>query len=185
MNKSYKINLHILLMVLVIVGSLNWGLVGIFNFDLVKQFGSLFGNKMQHNVSSFIYILVGMAALILLIQRDTFLPFLGHTVMPKPINEYKPSGDVITKKIENLPPNVKVIYWAALPSDKTIDNPYDAYGEYTNQGVTTSDANGIATLTVQKPTDYKVPLKGTLKHHIHYRYWTSAGMASRLYRLLI
>jgi uncharacterized membrane protein YuzA (DUF378 family) len=149
MNKSYKINLHILLMVLVIVGSLNWGLVGIFNFDLVKHFGSLFGNKMQHNVSSFIYILVGMAALILIIQRDTFLPFLGHTVMPKPMNEYSPSGDVITKTIENLPPNVKVIYWASLPSDKTIDNPYDAYGEYTNQGVTISDANGSATVKCQ------------------------------------
>ena len=185
MNKSYKINLYILLMVLVIVGSLNWGLVGIFNFDLVKKFGSLFGNKMENNVSSFIYILVGFSALVLLIQRDTFLPFLGHTVMPKPLNDYNPSGDVITKTIENLPPNVKVIYWAALPSDKTIDNPYDAYGEYTNQGVTTTNADGIAVLTIQKPADYKVPLKGTLEHHIHYRYWTSAGMASRLYRLLI
>jgi hypothetical protein len=121
-----------------------------------------------------------------MIQRDTYLPFLGHTVMPKPITEYKPSGEnIITKTVENLPPNVKVIYWAALSSDKTIDNPYDAYGDYTNQGITTTDNNGSAILTVLKPTDYKVPFKGRLEPHIHYRYWTSPGMASRLFTVKV
>lgn len=185
MNTSVQINLHIFLIVLVLVGSINWGLVGIFNFDLVKKFGSLFGNKMQNNVSSFIYILVGMAALILLFHRNTYLPFLGHTVMPNPLNDSIPSGDLITKTIKNLPPNVKVIYWASLPSDKTIDNPYDAYGNYTNQGVTTTNSNGEAELKVLKPSSYKVSLKGTLKQHIHYRYWKSSGMASSLYTIKI
>jgi uncharacterized membrane protein YuzA (DUF378 family) len=186
MNKFVQINLYKLLIVLVLIGSLNWGLVGLFNFDLVKTFGSLFGENTGNNITVFIYLLVATAAILLLIRRDTYLPFLGYTVMPKPMEEYNPSGEnIITKTIENLPPNVKLIYWAALPSDKTIDNPYDAYGEYTNQGVTTTNSNGIAELKVQNPTSYKVPLKGTLLPHIHYRYWKSPGMASRLFTVKI
>lgn len=186
MKEMIKINLYKILIALVLIGSINWGLVAIFDFDLVKGFCSLFGANAKDDISRFIYLLVATSAIILIIQRDTFLPFLGHTVYPKPMTEYNPSGEnVITRRIENLPPNVKVIYWAALPSDKTIDNPYDAYGEYTNQGVTTTDANGVAILNVQKPTSYKVPLKGTLEPHIHYRYWTSSGMASRLYTLKV
>jgi uncharacterized membrane protein YuzA (DUF378 family) len=186
MGKSNKINLYRLLISLVLIGSINWGSVGLFNYDLVKNFGSLFGYNAGNYISTFIYLLVATSAIVLMFQRDTFLPFLGHTVMPKPMTEYNPSGEnVITKTIENLPPNVKVIYWAALPSNKTIDNPDDAYGEYTNQGVTTTDANGVAILKVQKPTDYIVPCKGKLESHIHYRYWKSPGMASSLFTIQV
>ncbi len=183
MKESNKINLHILLIVLVIIGSLNWGLVGIFDFDLVKSFGLLFGPKAGNIISRFIYIFVALAGMILLFQRDVYLPFLGHTVMPQPINEFKPSGELITKTVKNLPPNTKVIYWASQSSDKTVDNPYDAYGNYDNQGVVVSDSKGNAILQVRKPTAYNVPYKGKLEPHIHYRYWTSSGMASRLYTI--
>ncbi len=47
--------------VLVIIGGLNWGLVGIFNFNLV---GALFGD--MSIISSIIYILVGLSALYLI-----------------------------------------------------------------------------------------------------------------------
>jgi uncharacterized protein len=44
-------------MILVIVGGLNWGLVGLFNFDLVAEiFGTMSG------IARFVYILVGVAA---------------------------------------------------------------------------------------------------------------------------
>lgn len=45
-------------MVLLIVGGLNWGLVGLFNYDLVA---SLFGT--QTPVSRVVYVLVGLSAL--------------------------------------------------------------------------------------------------------------------------
>jgi uncharacterized protein len=45
-----------LMLVLVIVGALNWGLVGLFKFDLVA---ALFGNKSL--MSRLVYSLVGMA----------------------------------------------------------------------------------------------------------------------------
>ncbi len=49
-------------LILVIVGGLNWGLVGIFNFDLVA---TLFGDMSV--ISRIVYILVGLSALYLAI----------------------------------------------------------------------------------------------------------------------
>ena len=169
------------LIVLVLIGSLNWGLIGLFDFNLVKSFGSLFGQNLQIPITKIIYIIISMAALVLLAQRDTYLPFLGRTIMPQPIREYKPSGKLKIRVIQNLPPNVKVIYWAAHSSNKVIDNPYDAYGDYRNQGVTKTDENGKAILQFRMPSSYNVPYKGTLTPHVHYRYWTSSGMASRVF----
>ena len=115
-----------------------------------------------------------MAAVVLLSQRDTYLPFLGRSVMPQPLTEYKPSGKLKTKVITNLPLNVKVIYWAAHSANKVIDNPYDAYGDYSNQGVTKTDKNGKAILQFLVPSPYKGAFT-------HYRCWTSSGMASRVF----
>ncbi len=49
--------LTLLALVLLVVGGLNWGLVGIFNFDLVQ---ALFGESI---ISTVVYTLVGVAAL--------------------------------------------------------------------------------------------------------------------------
>ena len=45
-------------MALLIVGGLNWGLIGLFNYDLVA---TLFGT--QSSVSRVVYVLVGLSAL--------------------------------------------------------------------------------------------------------------------------
>lgn len=50
--------LDIIALVLVIVGAVNWGLIGIFNFDLVA---TLFGAMSL--ISRIVYILVGIAGL--------------------------------------------------------------------------------------------------------------------------
>ena len=47
-----------IVLVLVIVGGLNWGLVGAFNFDLVA---TLFGAMSM--LSRIVYVLVGLAAI--------------------------------------------------------------------------------------------------------------------------
>jgi hypothetical protein len=54
--------LKIISIILLIVGGLNWGLVGIFNFDLVA---AIFG--VMSVLSRIIYILVGLAAIYLII----------------------------------------------------------------------------------------------------------------------
>ena len=50
--------LHALATILLVVGGLNWGLVGLFNFDLVA---TLFGEMSA--VSRIVYALVGLSAL--------------------------------------------------------------------------------------------------------------------------
>ena len=49
-----------LALVLVVIGSLNWGLVGIFDFDLVS---TLFGD--MSGLTRVIYVIVGLAAIYL------------------------------------------------------------------------------------------------------------------------
>jgi hypothetical protein len=52
--------------ILVVIGALNWGLVGLFNFDLVAF---LFGAGSV--LSNVVYILVGLSAIILVIFKIT------------------------------------------------------------------------------------------------------------------
>jgi uncharacterized membrane protein YuzA (DUF378 family) len=49
--------LNILTLILVIVGGLNWGLVGLLNFDLVA---TIFGNGSV--LARLVYVLVGLSA---------------------------------------------------------------------------------------------------------------------------
>jgi uncharacterized membrane protein YuzA (DUF378 family) len=65
--------LNAVALLLVIVGAVNWLLVGLFKFDLVAALtGNTFGET--NIVSSVIYILVGISGLIL-------LPVLGRWIM--------------------------------------------------------------------------------------------------------
>ena len=52
--------------VLVIIGGLNWGLIGFFNFNLVT---AIFGMSVLEQI---VYILVGLSALYLLIMSGKF-----------------------------------------------------------------------------------------------------------------
>lgn len=152
-------------MVLVIVGALNWLSIGAFDVNLVA---SLFGS-----LTPFIYILVGISALGIMFSRDTYLPFLGTTLAPCSILQNKePPG--ATKSVSVvITPNTKVMYWAAEPSaDKklgTIKSWKEAYGQYENAGVTTSNGEGVAVFKVRDPQVYKVPFMGKLESHVHYR----------------
>ena len=48
-----------LILILMIIGGINWGLVGFFNYNLVS---SIFGVKLEV-ISRIIYVVVGLAAL--------------------------------------------------------------------------------------------------------------------------
>lgn len=50
--------INIITLVLLIVGGLNWGLVGLFDFDLVA---ALFGDMSM--LSRLVYVLVGLSAI--------------------------------------------------------------------------------------------------------------------------
>ena len=159
-------------MVLLIVGGLNWLSVAIFDCNLVS---AVFGDGV---ISKVIYILVGLSALGVMLDRDTYLPFLGPMVAPCTVLENRePPG--ATKEIKVIvPANSKVIYWAAEPGSenmKELKSWKDAYVKYENAGVATANADGIAILKVRPPQSYKVPFKGKIESHVHYRVCGDAG----------
>ena len=178
MNKKYKEKkIDKKMMELLVYAGINIGLLGLFNLNLFKDFLKKFNIE---NIEKYIYMLVGVAA-IFLFNRDTFLPFLGDTVMPTSILQIKTPANHTVEQSVIIPPNTKVIYWASEPNDAILDNPWDAYLDYDNMGVTTSDDTGKAILKVRQPSAYKKPYKNkVLEPHIHYRYAISNGMLSRL-----
>lgn len=156
-------------MLLIVIGALNWGLVGLFRFDLVASSLSLVGFA---NLSPVIYALVGFAGLFQLFRRDFYLPFLGKSVVgchPLRGQHIVPSGADATARVHTGVPNASVMFWAAEKADATLDNPWDAYGKYTNAGVTQTDSQGVAVLQVRSPAAYRVPTGKVLQPHIHYR----------------
>lgn len=164
-------------MVLVIIGALNWLLVGLFQFNLVQ---ALLGKGF---IARSIYVLVGIAAVAIMIDRDTYLPFLGPTVLPcASVPDRTPPG--ASKMVTvSAPPGSKILYWASEPEMEAlreIQTWKEAYGAYENAGVATADSNGKAVLKVRAPQAYVVPFKGRLEPHIHFRICESSGMLGRV-----
>jgi uncharacterized protein len=166
-----------LAMILVIIGSINWLFVGLSNINAVT---AIFGNGI---ISKFIYILVGLSAIGIMFDRDTYLPFLGPMVAPcSVLDNREPPG--ATKDVKVIvEPNVKLLYWAAEPASeglKTLNSWKQAYLKYDNAGVTTSNGEGVAIIKVRDPQPYKVPFKGKLESHIHYRVCGEDGWIGRI-----
>lgn len=165
-------------MILLIIGGLNSFLSKLFKLDFID---GIFGDG---PVSKVLYFFIGIAALAVMFDRDTYLPFLGQMVAPcSVLQDITPSGATRTVKVK-VAPRAKVLFWAAEPSNdnkfKKINNWRDAYLNFDNAGVTTADENGNATLSVREPQQYTVILRGKLDAHIHYRVCGKAGWMGRI-----
>jgi len=68
--------LNIIALVLVVVGALNWGLVGLFNFNLVS---AIFGEMTA--LTRVVYVLVGIAGVYTL----TLFPAISHQHTHRPL----------------------------------------------------------------------------------------------------
>lgn len=164
-------------MIFLILSGLICLFMGLFNFNLVS---TIFGQNM---FASFIYILIGASAIAIMFDRDTYLPFLGPMVVPCSVLENRePPG--ATKEVKVVvEPNVKIIYWAAEPANenlKKINSWKQAYLNYDNAGVTTSNGEGVAVFKVRDPQSYKVPFMGKLEPHVHYRVCGEAGWMGKI-----
>lgn len=117
-------------------------------------------------------IYVVLAAVWLMFQRDTYLPFLGSAVLPSSVlvDDRVPEGANTELSLAlNVADGIKVIYWGAEPSTSVIENPWDAYEKYTNVGVATVH-KGAVVIKFKCPAEYKVAMGAKkLKRHIHYR----------------
>jgi len=168
--------LHKVAIVLLVIGALNWGLVGAFRINLVDR---LLGKG--SGLSRAVYVLVGIAALAVAFNRDTYLPFLGESVFPcSVLPDQVPAGATREVKVR-AEPGAKVVYWASEPSDGgDVPNYQGAYREYQNAGVATADNSGVAVLKVREPQAYNVPIRGRLESHIHFRVCGPQGFVGRI-----
>ena len=156
----------------VIAGSLNYGLA-MFDLNLIEisndKIDELFNTRLY--INTILYSLIAVSGVVLMFQTTTWLPFLGPCafpskgLIPNKINRY---GSKIVKV--NVKPNTRVAYWASLPV-KNEDVPYveDAYADFSNSGVVTSNSNGVAELSITPGTSYTVPFDKQIPKHIHYR----------------
>jgi len=165
---------HMIAIILLIIGGLNWGSKAILGKDLISKLLVDFPT-----VSRVIFGLVGLAAIALMFHRDTYLPFLGTTVMPCSVLAEKTPDGADTTVYVTVEPGAKVLFWASEPGTESLEHVntwQEAYLKFANAGVTTADSSGRAALRVRHPQPYTVPLKGTLQPHVHYRVCRGDGL---------
>jgi|APGre2960657373_1045057.scaffolds.fasta_scaffold02658_9 hypothetical protein len=112
-----------------------------------------------------------IATVVLLVQRDVYLPFLGRTFIPPTLfkDAFTPQeADVFTTIDVKAPNGSKVLYWAAEAGNAVVASPKAAYGPFANSGIAVVN-NDQATLKFKCPTEYNVPWKVKLSRHVHYR----------------
>lgn len=128
-------------------------------------------------------VLIGASALWIGFTRDTYLPFLGETVMPCSILKDSIPEDATHYAKVKVVPGAKILFWAAEPENEDLDALKDwrqAYLGFKNAGVVTAGVDGIAVLRFRDPQPYKVPLAGALKSHVHYRTCVNQGLLGRV-----
>jgi uncharacterized membrane protein YuzA (DUF378 family) len=174
--------LYKIAVIVIVIGALNWLFVGLAKFNLVK---ALLG---EGAAARSVYVLVGLAALYVMFNRDFYLPFLGESVMPcAAFKDRIPPGASRTLTL-SLQPGTKVLYWAAEPEMdelKNVRNWKTAYARFENAGVATAGDDGIAYMKVRDPQSYTVPFLGGLMQkkiepHVHYRICGGDGLLSRV-----
>lgn len=148
-------------------------MVSIFVILLFSLCSSIFilAQKQTMTLVRFLALVVFVLTLWMMFRRDTYLPFLGSSVLPMTalVKESIPDGanKEVTISVD-APDGTRLIYWGAQPSNKVQANPWVAYGDYSNTGVTTVK-DGKATVRFYCPASYYVPSGTRLDRHLHYR----------------
>jgi uncharacterized membrane protein YuzA (DUF378 family) len=167
-----KVKIHMVLIALVLIGGINWGTTAL-GYNLVGMLANSVNTYFRTNthLDTVIYLTVAIAAIILLFKRNTWLPFLGLTAFPSQAfvsNRVNENGTFPVKV--HVSPNTRVAYWASKPqSNEQVPQVKEAYDDFSNSGVVTSDNNGLAVLLVDPGTSYIVPTGREIPRHVHYR----------------
>ena len=133
----------------------------------------------RFTLAAVLAVLMAVAALYVGLNRDTYLPFLGESVIPCSVLQDKtPEHADLEVTVDHLKPGAKVIFWAAEPATEglaKIQNWQRAYLELANAGIATVSEAGTATFRIRKPQPYTVPLMGRLESHVHWRSCQDGG----------
>lgn len=184
-KKNYwKVMINILLIGILIIASINWTL-DLYNYNLITIINNSLNNflKIKLPFNKIIYFIICIIAIYISIKRETWLPFLGETILPSifiPLKIPTNYNKTITIKTE---PNSKIIYWASLPHTEIPDVSI-AYEDYSNSGCVLSNNLGEANLYIMEGSSYTVPFNKEINKHIHYRVFNNNNnMLSEVYTI--
>ena len=174
---AYKV-----IMAFVLIGGINWLVIGLIGTDLLRL-------VLPKTVARVVYVFVGVASAFLLFRRDVYLPFLGETLLPDAAFVAKTPQGANDQVTIHTRPGAKVLYWAAEPNPNEgseVQSWDKAYKAYENSGVAVAGDDGIAILRIRGPPQkYKVPIKGTLEPHVHFRVSGGNGFFGRVQTIFI
>jgi uncharacterized membrane protein YuzA (DUF378 family) len=157
---------YMVMMFLILIGAVNWLAIGAFGVNFVRQL-------LPYKYARILYAVLGGSALVLLFTRDIYLPFLGETLVPGAALQQKTPANANQDVMLQTKPGAKVLYWTTEPNPVAggqLATWKEAYGGYENSGVAVADANGKAVLRFRGPPQpYRVPFKGRLDSHVHFR----------------
>jgi hypothetical protein len=142
-------------------------------YSTISALYILFNNNYNIFIRIFAIFIIA-SAVILMMKKDTFLPFLGLAHLPNTLiaDEKIPKGANLSYSIDmnEYEDGTMVVYWAANKTDKIIEDPYEAYKNYNNVGVS-KVKNGKAEVRIFCPDRYKVKkvFNQLLERHFHYR----------------
>jgi hypothetical protein len=142
-------------------------------YSIISSLYILFSDDYNVFLRLFVIFVIA-AAILLMMKKETFLPFLGLAHMPNTLiaDEKIPAGANLSYSIDmsDYEDGTVVIYWAANKTDKIIEDPYEAYKNYNNVGVS-KVKNGKAEVRIFCPDRYKVKkaFNQLLERHFHYR----------------
>lgn len=163
---------------LVIIGAINYFFIASVNVDMFRYIN----NPM---IVRILFLMIGLSAAYFIFNRDYYLPFLGHTVIP--VGPSKPTENLKQIKLSGLPANTIVMAWGSQSTDKVFEDPFEAYGDYANTEIKRTNDKGEVIIELPCPSEYYVNKFGVMKRkldrHIHYRYQLPQykGMFSRVY----
>ena len=179
-KENFHVYLHILVVILLVVGGLNWGSVGAFDYDFVRA--------VFKSYSKYIFMVVGIAALYFGLSRDSYLSFLGWFALPESaLIPFQPKGANLKIKVKPEEGSTKVVYWGTNPGNVVgeLNTPEMAYRNTENTGIV-EVVNGFATLSFKCPQEYKVMFGvKTIKKHIHYRSVLANGWLSSVQTIYV
>ena len=142
-------------------------------YSIISSVYILFNDDYNIVLRIFVIFIIA-AAVIMIMKKETFLPFLGLAHLPNTLiaEEKIPKGANLSYSIDmkEYEDGTIIIYWAANKTDKIIEDPYEAYKNYNNVGVS-KVKDGKAEVRIFCPDKYKVKkvFNQLLERHFHYR----------------
>jgi len=168
-NKQY-----LLLIFIVLLGSFNYGILGMTNINLINKL-DIFSPYM----STFIYLTIALSAIYLLSSRQFMAPYMDNKLHPcDNIKDHIPNNINFSYKLK-VPPNVLVIYWSNeydnLILNKDLE-PWNSFKNHLNAGVLRSNEYGNVVLKLNKKKTNNI---------IYYKYYNNIGFLSSLKRIYV